>query len=84
MPAKPVKITITFCVECGYSPQALELTSALVKSLHYNLSSIELIPWQDGAFDVTVAGDLVHSMMRDGGFPESADIVQAARERLAA
>lgn len=84
MPAKPVKVTITFCVECGYSPQALELTAALVKSLHYNLSSIELIPWHDGAFDVTVAGDLVHSMMRDGGFPEPKDIVQAARERLAA
>ncbi|HEX9439357.1 MAG TPA: Rdx family protein, partial [Roseiflexaceae bacterium] len=40
--------------------------------------------WQDGAFEVVVDGDLVHSMYRDGGFPEHETIIRAVSERLAA
>jgi selenoprotein W-related protein len=46
------------------------------------LSSIELIPWESGTFDVSVDGRLVHSMKRDGGFPEQASVKSAVRERL--
>lgn len=77
-----VKVSIVYCSECGYQPQTLALTAALVDTFIHEISSIELIPWQDGTFDVTVNGDLVHSMMRDGGFPENETILQAVRERL--
>jgi selT/selW/selH-like putative selenoprotein len=80
---KHVKVSITYCSECGYEPQTLELTSALMRAFPEGLSSIEIIPWQDGAFDVTVNGDLVHSMFRDGGFPENETILAAVRERIA-
>ena len=78
----PIKVSITYCASCGYEPQTLALTSALMHEFIYDLASIELIPWQDGAFDVVVDGDLVHSMYRDGGFPENETIVRAVRERL--
>jgi selT/selW/selH-like putative selenoprotein len=77
------KVSITYCAACGYEPQTLELTSALMHAFTYDLAAIELIPWQDGAFDVVINGDLVHSMYRDGGFPASETILQAVRERLA-
>lgn len=77
------KVSITYCAACGYEPQTLELTSALMHAFTYDLAAIELIPWQDGTFDVVINGDLVHSMYRDGGFPESSMILQAVRERLA-
>jgi selT/selW/selH-like putative selenoprotein len=80
---KQVKVSITYCAACGYEPQTLALTSALMTEFIYDLSSIELIPWQDGAFDVVVDGQLVHSMYRDGGFPEPATIISAVREKLA-
>ena len=80
--ARPVKVRIVYCAACGYEPQTLELTSALMHEFLYDLAAIELIPWQDGAFDVVVDGDLVHSMERDGGFPASATIIQAVRQRL--
>ena len=51
---------------------------------HTQLSSIEIIPWEDGAFEVRVGGDLVHSMYRDGGFPETQTIVSAVEAKLAA
>jgi selenoprotein W-related protein len=46
------------------------------------LSSIELIPWDEGAFDVRVGGELVHSMYRDGGFPANENVVAAVKRKL--
>ena len=83
MATKPVKVTIAYCAECGYEPQTLALTGALMKRFGYRLSAIEVIPWHDGTFEVSVAGELVHSMMRDGGFPEHETVVKAVNDRLA-
>ena len=84
MATRPVKVTITYCAECGYEPQTLALTGALMSAFQHELSSIELIPWFEGSFDVSVGGELVHSMYRDGGFPEHATVIDAVRARLAA
>ena len=79
---RPVKVTIAYCSECGYEPQTLALASALMAEFGHALSSIELIPWLDGSFEVSVGGQLVHSMMREGGFPDHATIAQAVRRHL--
>lgn len=84
MAKRPVKVTITYCAECGYEPQTLALAGALMTEFLYELSAIELIPWHEGSFDVSVGGDLVHSMYREGGFPEHEEIARAVRARLAA
>jgi selenoprotein W-related protein len=76
-------VSITYCADCGYEPQTLGLTEALMKAFIHDIAGIELIPWQDGAFDVVVNGDLIHSMYRDGGFPEHATVINAVRERMA-
>ncbi len=83
MPKLPVKVTITYCAECGYEPQTLVLAGALMNRFGHELSSIELIPWYEGSFDVSVGGDLIHSMYRDGGFPEHQTIIDATSARLA-
>jgi len=31
MATRPVKVTITYCAECGYEPQTLALAEALMK-----------------------------------------------------
>lgn len=82
MATRPVKVTIAYCAECGYEPQTLALVGALMKRFGYRLSAIEVIPWHDGTFDVSVAGELVHSMMRDGGFPEHETVFKAVNDRL--
>jgi predicted Rdx family selenoprotein len=46
------------------------------------LSSIELIPWESGTFDVSVDGEIVHSMKHHGGFPDQATVKSAVRTRL--
>jgi selenoprotein W-related protein len=76
------KVTITYCAECGYEPQTLDLAKALMLEFGAGLSCIELIPWEGGTFDVSFEGDLLHSMRRDGGFPDPKAIKDAVRARL--
>jgi selenoprotein W-related protein len=76
------KVKITYCAECGYEPQTLDLAKALMHEFGARLSSIELIPWEGGAFEVSVDGQLVHSMARNGGFPDHATIKDAVRARV--
>jgi selenoprotein W-related protein len=73
---------ITYCAECGYEPQTLDLAKTLMLEFGARLSCIELIPWDGGTFDVSVDGQLIHSMTRDGGFGDSGAIKDAVRARL--
>ena len=82
MTGAPPKVKITYCAECGYEPQTLALARALMLEFGSRLSAIEIIPWDSGAFEVSVDGQLVHSMRRDGGFPDNNMIKKAVRAHL--
>lgn len=79
----PPRVKIVYCAACGYEPQTLDLVKALMHAFTYNLGAIEIIPWQDGAFDVAVNDELVHSMYRDGGFPAPQTVIDAVRRHSA-
>jgi selenoprotein W-related protein len=75
------KVTITYCAECGYESETVELARALMEEFGQRLSSIEIIPWEEGTFDVSVDGELVHSMRREGGFADPEAVKEAIRRR---
>ena len=79
-----VRVRITYCAECGYEDEATTLARALLVEFRERLSSIELVPFVDGTFDVRVDGALVHSMARDGGFPDPKTVAALVRARLSA
>ena len=76
------KVKITYCADCGYERQTLDLAKALMLEFGAQLSTIELIPWEGGTFEVSVDGELIHSMARQGGFGSSSVIKEAVRARL--
>ena len=78
------KVKITYCADCGYEAQTLDLAKALMLEFGARLSCIELIPWEGGTFDVSVDGELIHSMTRDGGFGDTRAIKDEVGARLSA
>ncbi len=83
MAKRAVKVTISYCSECGYEPQTLALAEALMKEFRHELAGIEILPWYEGTFDVMVDGELMHSMEREGGFAEPAAVIEAVRRHQA-
>lgn len=75
-------IRITYCADCGYDPQALALSRDLLREFGHELSSITLIPWTEGTFEVVIDGALAHSMAREGAFPEPAAICALVRAAI--
>jgi selenoprotein W-related protein len=46
------------------------------------LDAVRIVPGFDGAFEVRIDGELVHSRLRSGTFPKPEEIVAAVRSRL--
>lgn len=78
----PPKVRITFCAECGYEPQALDLAKAVLLRFGDRVGSVELVPWLDGTYEVSVDGELVHAMSREGGFAPHQRVIAAVSARL--
>ena len=77
-----IRVRITYCAECGYEDEAVGLARSLMVEFREKLSAIELVPFVDGTFDVRVGDALVHSMARDGGFPDRKLVAEQVRQRV--
>jgi selenoprotein W-related protein len=79
--SRGVNIEIEYCDECGYLEPALRLTQALLQTHAHYIAGIRLVPSGDGAFEVTIDGELVHSAIQTARFPKAEEIRAAVQQR---
>lgn len=72
-----MQLRITYCFDCGYTDQALDLVSKLLAKHEDDIDALTLVPASDGIFDVEVDDRLVYSKHKTGWFPSYDDIAAA-------
>ncbi len=83
MAARPV-IEITFCRLCGWGLRAGWMAQELLGTFAEEVGSLMLTPdASGGVFDVRVDGQLIWSRKERGRFPESKELKQLVRDRIA-
>jgi len=83
MPARPA-IEITFCRLCGWGLRAGGMAQELLATFAEEAGSVTLTPdASGGVFDVRVNDELIWSRKERGRFPESKELKQLVRDRIA-
>jgi selenoprotein W-related protein len=83
MAAGPV-IEITFCRLCGWGLRAGWLAQELLTTFAEEVGSVMLTPdASGGVFEVRVDGQMIWSRKERGRFPESKELKQLVRDRIA-
>ena len=77
-------IEITFCRLCGWGLRAGWMAQELLTTFAEEVGSVMLTPdASGGVFDVRVDGQLIWSRKERGRFPESKELKQLVRDRIA-
>ncbi len=71
-----MKISITYCAQWNYKPQAVSLAAKIKQALG---TEPELVPKGNGIFDVSVQSELVYSKFKTGSFPDEEQLVDKLR-----
>ncbi len=83
MAAGPV-IEITFCRLCGWGLRAGWMAQELLATFAEEVGSVQLTPdASGGVFDVRINDELIWSRKERGRFPESKELKQLVRDRIA-
>jgi len=74
-----MKISITYCAQWNYKPQAVSLAAKIKQALG---TEPKLIPEGRGIFDVVVEDELVYSKFKTGSFPDEEQLIRAIEAKL--
>ncbi|MBI4559941.1 MAG: SelT/SelW/SelH family protein [Candidatus Hydrogenedentes bacterium] len=80
--AKP-RIEIEYCIQCRWLLRAAWMAQELLTTFEAELGEVALVPGTGGVFEVRVNGETVWSRKVDGRFPESKELKQRVRDRVA-
>ena len=77
------RIEIEFCTQCRWLLRAAWVAQELLSTFAEELQEVALRPGTGGVFTVRLNGDVLADRARDGGFPDTAALKRAVRDRLA-
>ena len=82
MTNKP-RIEITYCTQCRWLLRAAWVSQELLTTFDTELGGVALVPGTGGIFTVTFDGEMLFSRKDAGRFPETRELKQLIRDRIA-
>lgn len=80
---KTPRVEIEYCMQCRFILRAGWLAQELLFTFGEELGELALVPGTGGVFEVRVDGETVFSRKAEGHFPESKELKQLIRDRIA-
>jgi selenoprotein W-related protein len=77
------RVEIKYCSQCRFVLRAGWLAQELLMTFGTDLGELALVPGTGGVFEVRVDGELIWSKRDKGRFPDSKDLKQLVRDRIA-
>ncbi|MFW6050931.1 MAG: SelT/SelW/SelH family protein [Myxococcota bacterium] len=77
------RVVITYCTQCGFLLRAAWLAQELLTTFADELGEVALVPSSGGVFEVVADGQPLFSRRETGRFPESKELKQLLRDRIA-
>jgi len=82
MNCKP-RLEIEYCTQCRWLLRATWMAQELLTTFQKELGEVALIPGAGGIFEVRLEGKSIFSREQQGRFPESKELKQLVRDRIA-
>lgn len=77
------RLEIEYCTQCRFILRTTWMAQELLMTLGEELGELALIPGSGGIFEVRLDGELLFSKKLAGRFPESKELKQLVRDRVA-
>jgi selenoprotein W-related protein len=77
------RVEIEYCRRCRWLMRAAWVAQELLTTFEAELGEVALVPGSDGVFDVRLDGETIFSRRDEGRFPESKELKQRIRDRVA-
>ena len=77
------RIEIEYCTQCRWLMRAAWMAQELLTTFEAELTQVALIPGSGGIFEVRLDGVCIFSRKEQGRFPESKELKQLIRDRIA-
>jgi len=77
------RVEIQYCTQCRWLLRAAWVAQELLTTFENELGEVALVPGTGGVFEVRVDGEVIFSREKEGRFPESKELKQLVRDRVA-
>jgi len=77
------RVEIQYCTQCRWLLRAAWVAQELLTTFENELGGVALVPGTGGVFEVKVDGEVIFSREKEGRFPESKELKQLVRDRVA-
>lgn len=76
-------VEIEYCTQCRWLLRAAWMAQELLTTFESELGGVLLKPGTGGIFEVRLDGEVIYSRKAEGRFPESKELKQLIRDRIA-